>query len=112
MVLVYKNLLYRLGMCLSVLSFCVYSYQNKQNSLTHLKICLPQLETEIKEIRKEICQLQYDLDREMNPTKLIELTHRPEFSHLKHPLMREILTIPEGLAVQAGTFDQWENSGS
>jgi len=98
-----KGLLYRLGACLVILSLCLYCYQSKQNSLTHLKINLPQLELEIKELKKEICELQYEIDRAMNPAKLIELTHRPEFSYLKHPLMKEILTIPEGLVLQKET---------
>ncbi|MBF8263059.1 MAG: hypothetical protein HW387_724 [Parachlamydiales bacterium] len=96
-----KGLLLRLGFCLGVVCFCLYSYLNKQNELTHLKIRLPQLEKEIKLIAEENCRLQYEIDRMENPTRLIELAHRPEFSNLKHPMMKEILTVPEGIAVKS-----------
>lgn len=96
-----KGLLLKLGFCLGVLSLCLYSYLNKQNELTHLKIRLPQLEKEIKLIAEENCRLQYEIDRMENPVRLIELAHRPEFSNLKHPLMKEIRQMPEGVALKS-----------
>lgn len=100
-----RGVLLRLGFCLGVLSLCLYSYQNKQNEVTQLKIRLPQLEQEIKQINEENRRLAYEIDRIESPTRLIELVHRPEFGHLKHPLMKEILQIPEGIALS-------KNSGS
>ena len=93
-----RGLLLKLGFCLGVLSLCLYSYLNCQNGVTHLKIRLPQLEKEIKLVSEENCRLQYEIDRMENPAKLIELAHRPEFSNLKHPMMKEILTVQEGIA--------------
>ena len=98
-----RGLLLKLGFCLGVLSFCLYSYLDKQNELTHLKILLPQLDKEIKLVREENCRLQYEIDRAESPMRLIELAHNPEFSHLKHPLMKEILTVQEGIALQSDT---------
>ena len=46
------SFLLRLGICLSVLAFCLYSYLETQNELTHLKIQLPEVEKEIKAIRE------------------------------------------------------------
>lgn len=94
-----KGLLVRLGICLSVFAFCLYSYLETQNELTELKICLPNVEKEIKLIREESRRLVYELDQFENPSHLIELAHHPEFSHLKHPLLREILTVPEAFAI-------------
>jgi len=74
---------------------------NRQNELTHLKIRLPQLEKEIKLISEENCRLQYEIDRIGSPTRLIELAHHPEFSNLKHPLMKEVLNLPEGIALKS-----------
>jgi hypothetical protein len=98
-----KRLLLRLGFCLAVLSLCLYSFLNQQNALTHLKICLPRLEKEIRLIAEENCRLRYEIDRMENPTHLIELAHRPEFGNLKHPLMKEILTLPKGVALKAAS---------
>jgi len=96
-----RGLLLRLGFCLAVLSLCLYSYLNRQNELTHLKICLPQLEKEIKLVNDDNCRLRYEIDRTESPARLIELAHRPEFGNLKHPLMKEVLTMPEGIALQS-----------
>jgi hypothetical protein len=94
-----RGVLLRLGFCLGVLSLCLYSYQNKQNELTKLKIRLPMIEKEIRGIAEENRRLYYEIDRVENPSKLIELVHRPEYGHLKHPLMKEITTMPEGFAL-------------
>ena len=96
-----RGLLLRLGFCLSVLSLCLYSYLNRQNELTHLKIRLPQLEKEIRLVSEENCRLQYEIDRIESPSRLIELAHRPEFSNLKHPMMKEVLTMREGIALKS-----------
>lgn len=93
-----KNLLLRLGFCIAVFGLCLYSYLEMQNDLTQLKIQLPETEREIFLIREENKRLSYEIDRFQSPSNLIELAHRPEFSHLKHPLLKEILTVPEALA--------------
>ena len=93
-----RNLLLRLGFCLSVFGFCLYSYLNVQNQVTHLKIRLPEVEQEIKLIQEENRRLAYQIDQFENPAHLIELAHYPEYAHLKHPLLKEILTVPEAFA--------------
>ena len=96
-----KGLLLQLGFCLGVFSLCLYSYQSKQNELTHLKIRLPELEKEISAIREEAQRLNYEIDKVESPARLIQLAHQPQFQHLKHPLMKEVLTVQEGIALQA-----------
>jgi hypothetical protein len=93
-----SGVLLRLGVCLGLFGICLYSYLDKQNQVTHLKIRLPELEKEIKLIEEENRRLAYQIDQFENPTHLIELAHHPEYAHLKHPLLREILTVPEAFA--------------
>lgn len=93
-----KGLLPRLGICLSLLASCLYSYLNLQNMQTQLKIQLPEVEKEIKLIQEENRRLAYEIDQFESPANLIELAHHPEYAHLKHPLLKEILTVPEALA--------------
>lgn len=93
-----KSLLIRLGLCLSVSGVFLYSYLDKQNELTQLKIRLPEVEREIKLIQEENRRLAYEIDQFENPSHLIEIAHYPEYGHLKHPLLKEILTVPEALA--------------
>ncbi len=92
------GLLLRLGLCLGVSGIFLYSYLEKQNELTELKILLPQMEKEVNLIREENRRLAYEVDRFENPSHLIEIAHYPEYGHLKHPLLKEILTVPEALA--------------
>lgn len=92
------GLLLRLGLCLSVAGVFLYSYLEKQNELTELKILLPKIEKEVNLIREENRRLAYEVDRFENPAHLIEIAHYPEYGHLKHPLLKEILTVPEALA--------------
>ena len=93
-----KGLLLRIGICLGIFGVCLYSYLDLQNKMTQIKIELPEKEREIGLLLEEIRRMSYEIDRFESPTHLIELAHRPEFSHLKHPLLREILTVPEAFA--------------
>ena len=94
-----RTLLIQIGICLGVFGVCLYSYLDKQNTLTKAKIELPQLEKEIRMIREENRRLSYQIEQFESPSHLIELAHRPEFSHLKHPILKEILTVPEAYAI-------------
>ena len=90
-----KSLLIRLCICLSVMGVSIYSYLSLQNELTHLKVKLPQMEQELALIEEENQRLSYEVDQFENPSHLIELAHDPAYAHLKHPLLKEILTVPE-----------------
>lgn len=91
-------ILLRLGICLGVFGLCLYSYLDTQNRVTHLKIQLPEVEKQIKLIQEENRRLAYQIDQFENPAHLIELARCPEYAHLKHPLLKEILTVPEAFA--------------
>lgn len=93
------SLLGRLSICVALFGWCLFSYMDKQNEVTQLKIKLPELEKKIGTIREESRRLRYEIDQFENPSHLIELAHRPEFGHLRHPLLREILTVPEAVAI-------------
>jgi hypothetical protein len=91
-------LLWPVGICVAVFGCCLFSYLEKQNEVTKVKMLLPDLESKIAVIREETRRLRYEIDQFENPSHLIELSHRPEFGHLKHPLLREVLTVPEAMA--------------
>ncbi|HSX13058.1 MAG TPA: hypothetical protein VLE96_01375 [Chlamydiales bacterium] len=90
-----KNFLMQIGVCFFVIGFCLYSYLDAQNDLTQLKMQLPKVEKEIELIEEETQRLSYKIDKFENPTNLIELAHKPEYRHLRHPVLREILTVSE-----------------
>lgn len=93
-----SGVLLKLGVCLSVFGLCLYSYLDTQNQVTQLKIQLPEVEKEIQLIQEENRRLSYQIEQFESPAHLIELAHHPEYAHLKHPLLKEILTVPEALA--------------
>ncbi len=93
-----KGLLMQLGVCVCVAGGALFSYLEKQNRVTELKILLPELQKQIAVIEEENRRLAYEIDQLESPIHLMELARRPEFSHLKHPLIREIFTVPEAIA--------------
>jgi hypothetical protein len=93
-----SGILLKLGVCLTVFGLCLYSYLDTQNQLTHLKIRLPEVDKELKLIEEENRRLAYEIDQFESPSHLIELARNPEYAHLKHPLLKEILTVPEAFA--------------
>ncbi len=92
------SILLRLGFCLTLFGFCLYSYLDAQNGLTQLKIKMPEIEREVRLLREENSRLGFEIDEFQSPANLIELGARPEFRHLKHPLLHEVLTVPEPIA--------------
>ena len=97
----------------SLFSFgMLYAYIDQQNKVTKLKIELPQLAKEIRELEEENTRLQYEVEMFENPSHLMTIAKRPEFSHLKHPTLNDICVIEkEGTSkVQKGDLLEEENS--
>ncbi|MEI6242263.1 MAG: hypothetical protein WCP39_02530 [Chlamydiota bacterium] len=95
-----RGLLVRLAVCLLSFSFCLYSYLNAQNMVTERKMKLPQIAKEIRTTREEIKRLHYEIERFENPSHLLELSASSQFTHLKHPLVKDVLTVHEGIALR------------
>ncbi len=93
-----RNILLKSSFCLGVFAFCLYSYLNMQNEVTQLKVRLPEVGKEISLIQEENRRLSYQIEQFEDPAHLIELAHHPEYAHLKHPLIKEVVTVPEALA--------------
>lgn len=94
-----KGAFARLGFIVIVLSFSLYFYIDKQNDLTRLKIEVPKLAKDVSYIQEKNRNLTLQIEEFENPTHLMELARLPQFSHLKHPFIEEILTVPEGIAL-------------
>ncbi len=93
-----KSLLIRIFICIFIFSLFLYLHIEKQNELTQVGIRLPELSKELQTIQDENARLRFEVNRFENPTNLIELVKKHEFSHLKHPLVKHIQMIPEALA--------------
>lgn len=74
----------------------LYAYLEQQNDVTKLRIEVPKLSREVRILEEENTRLRYEIERFENPKHLMELAKRPEYSHLKHPMLNEILVAKTG----------------
>ncbi len=95
-----KSLMFKILLCLLVFGLCLYSYMDKQNELTSLKIELPKIAKEINDTKEEIKKMKYEIEMFESPAHLMELVRKPEFGHLKHPFVDDVLTLPQGVALK------------
>lgn len=92
-----KHFLFRFGICMFIFGICLYSYLDKQNELTSLKMKVFSLQKEIITMKEQNRMLLYEIDQFEHPAHLMELVRSPEYRYLKQPLLREILTLEEGM---------------
>lgn len=83
--------------CIITASLTLYFYIDKQNELTQLRLSVPALTKEVKQIHEENIRLQYEIDQFESPIHLMELARKPEFGHLKYPNLDQIVILPEGI---------------
>jgi|SRR5689334_19469922 hypothetical protein len=93
----------RLFACLTIFSLSIYSYLDKQNRCTQLKMHLPKLTKEIQAINEVNANLRYQIECFENPQNLLSLASSQEYAHLKFPFTEEVLTVKEGLALHYST---------
>jgi len=90
----------RFAICLAALGFSLYAHIEKQNQITAMRIQLPESADHLKALQEDNTRLRYEVEQFESPEHLIELARHHEFSHLRHPLVKEILTVTEGIAIQ------------
>ncbi|MFC2049539.1 hypothetical protein ACFLR2_02555 [Chlamydiota bacterium] len=83
----------RIVLCIMMMGVFLYAYISKQNSITELRLQIPCVSKDHQAIQQENIRLQFEIDQFESPQHLMEMAGRPEFSHLKHPLLDEIITI-------------------
>lgn len=88
----------RIVLSLTVCMTSIFSYVSLQNTVTRLRIQIPKVEKQLLAINDEISHLQYEVDQFESPDRLMDLACHPDFSHLKHPYLKDIETVPEGVA--------------
>lgn len=94
-----RGIISKILICLFVFGICLYSYIDKQNELTSLKIEIPKVAKQIEDLKVEIKKINYEVEMFENPAYLMQLIRQPEFKHLKHPFIEDVLTMPEGMAL-------------
>jgi hypothetical protein len=103
-----KGFLIRFAICIFIFGIFLYKYINVTNTLTKQKLFLPKIEKEISLIREDNKRLQYLIEQFENPAHLIELSRSPEYIHLKHPLLKDVLKVREGVALKENKKEKSE----
>lgn len=85
----------RLLICIFVAGLTLYKYIDKLNELTELRLSIPILAKEVKDIQEKNMDLHYAIEHFESPLHLMEISRNPEFGHLKYPLLTDILFLPE-----------------
>ena len=91
-------MLFRLTICTTIILALLLIYLDKQNELTKLKIMVPKVEKGIVLLKEENRRLKYEIEQFESPSHLMELARLPEFAHLRHPLVKDVLKVEEGMA--------------
>lgn len=82
-------------LCVVVLSLLIYTLIDRQNELTEIRREIPELQKEVRKIKEENERLQYEIESFESPILLMEISRKPEFSHLKYPYINEVIIIPK-----------------
>ncbi len=98
-----KAILLRILICIGGCGAFLYSYVDKQNAVTKRRLDIPVLSKEIKDIKEKNTHLRYEIEIFESPEHLMELARHSEFSHLKHPMLKEVVSMQEGLALQVSS---------
>lgn len=91
-----QKMLVQVLACIGLGGGLLYHYVEQQNQITRLRLAIPQLAKEIRDIQEQNTQLQYHIDRFESPENLMQIAIRPEFGHLRYPTAKEILTVNSG----------------
>ena len=54
---------------------------------------IPVLAAELKALEQENVRIKFEIDKFESPDHLLELSKRPEYSHLKHPRQNEVIEM-------------------
>ena len=90
-----KGLLIRLLICIFILGGFLYTYIDKQNDLTELKMEIPKLADSFHLLEEKNTHLSLEIERIENPARLIELLRQKEYSHLRYPYVDEVVIVKE-----------------
>lgn len=85
--------LFRCILCIIAIGYFQYVYLQKQHEVTKLRLEIPRLSANVKKAKEENLHLRFLVDQFENPQYLGKIARDKRFSHLKYPLLSEIITI-------------------
>lgn len=78
---------------LLMISTSLFFYIEKRNHLTQLRIEIPRLTQEFKNLQEENTRLTYEVERFESPLHLMQLAREPRFGHLCHPYLTDVSIV-------------------
>lgn len=88
-----NQLILKIFFCIGIVGITLYSIIYKQNALTELRLQIPTLSRDLKNLEEENRRYRFEIDTFESPAHLFELMRKPEFSHLKEPSINEVIQI-------------------
>lgn len=95
-----STLLFRFMLCLVFFGFSMYSYLDKQNQCTQLKMRIPKLTKEVENLKEQNAEYQYQIECFESPQHLLEIANRPEYRHLRFPFAQEVVNVKSAVAIK------------
>lgn len=92
----YMGTILRLFICVGIAGIALFSYIDKLNELTELRLAIPALAKEVKLLEEDNDRLTYEIERFESPVRLMELKNQPQYSHLKYPYLNEQIVLKKG----------------
>lgn len=90
----FPGVISRLFICVVVAGLMLFVYIDKQNGLTELRIAIPILAKQVKDLQQENIRLLYEIEHFESPAHLMELMRQPEFAHLKFSYVSDEVFLP------------------
>ncbi len=85
----------RILICIVIFGLAQFAYVVRHNALTEKRLLIPILEQKLQKLIEENERLTYEKESFENPIHMLELLQKPQFKHLKHPRLDEIIVIKE-----------------
>jgi hypothetical protein len=89
----------RLCLCIAAAAFFLYAYIEKQNAATRLRLQIPIVAKEVRALKETNTRLKYQIELFESPQNLLALSRQSAYTHLQHPLISQIVCLPEGFAL-------------
>ena len=89
----HRDIVIKLFICILAAATTLYAYILKQNEVTELRLAIPVLAKELRQINDENTRLKYEIDQFESPIHLMEMARKPEFGHLKYPYLKDIIIV-------------------
>jgi hypothetical protein len=89
----------RIICCLAVFALYLYQMIQKQNVINYLSLQIPKVTKDLKAIEEENVRLHFEIESFESPDHLMQLVKMQEYTHLRYPSLKEVITVPEGVAL-------------